>query len=95
MKSLVDAKRREVEFNITYWVYIKLRSYRQSTLFIHKYPRLAPRFIGPFQIIERIGPVAYKLDLLANVDIHPVLHVSQLRRAVGFILPRISTPILL
>lgn len=92
MKSLADAKQREVEFNIKKWVYIKLRLHRQSTLFIHKHPKLAPRFMGPFQIIEHIGPVAYKLDLPENVNIRPVFHVSQLRKAVGSILPRISTP---
>lgn len=92
MKSLADAKQREVEFNIKKWVYIKLRLHRQSTLFIHKHPKLAPRFMGPFQIIEHIRPVAYKLDLPENVNIRPVFHVSQLRKAVGSILPRISTP---
>jgi hypothetical protein len=42
---------------------------------------LAPRFIGPFKIIEKIGEVAYQLELLPQLsDVHNVLHVSQLKK---------------
>ena len=43
--------------------------------------KLSPRFIGPYDIIERIGPVAYKLALPPELDkVHNVFHVSMLRR---------------
>ena len=43
--------------------------------------KLSPRFIGPYEIIERIGPVAYRLALPPELDrIHNVFHVSMLRR---------------
>ena len=43
--------------------------------------KLSPRFIGPFEIFERVGTVAYKLDLPPNMSgVHEVFHVSMLRR---------------
>ena len=43
--------------------------------------KLAPRYIGPFTILERRGKVAYQLELLSNLSrVHDVFHVSQLRR---------------
>ena len=43
--------------------------------------KLSSRFIGPFQILERVGTVAYQLTLLPSMsDIHEVFHVSMLRR---------------
>lgn len=41
--------------------------------------KLAPRYIGPFEILQRIGNVSYKLDFSASMErIHPVFHVSML-----------------
>ncbi|GAV64994.1 Chromo domain-containing protein [Cephalotus follicularis] len=43
--------------------------------------KLTPRFIGPFEILERVGPVAYRLALPPSlVDVHNVFHVSMLRK---------------
>ena len=43
--------------------------------------KLSPRFIGPFEIFERVGTVAYRLDLLPSISgVHEVFHVSMLRR---------------
>jgi hypothetical protein len=45
--------------------------------------KLAPRYVGPFQITARRGEVAYQLQLPENIaDVHPVFHVSQLKKCL-------------
>ena len=45
--------------------------------------KLSPRYIGPFEIVERIGPVAYRLDLLEELSrVHNVFHISMLRKYI-------------
>ena len=46
--------------------------------------KLAPRYIGPFEILQKIGNVSYKLDLPTSLErIHPIFHVSMLRKFVS------------
>lgn len=61
-------------------MYLKLQSYRQHSLKNRKVPhKLSPQFYGPFRVIDKVGQVAYKLDLPLNTAIHNVFHVSQLK----------------
>ncbi|KAD7116859.1 hypothetical protein E3N88_04127 [Mikania micrantha] len=46
--------------------------------------KLAPRYVGPFKILERIGKVAYKLELPPELsNVHPTFHVSNLRKCLA------------
>jgi hypothetical protein len=60
-------------------VYLKVKA-RKSSLKLGNYAKLAPRLCGPFEILARIGPVAYQLALPANLKVHNVFHVSLLRK---------------
>jgi len=63
MKLYADKKRREVEFQPGDKVYLKIQPYRMKSLAKKINQKLSPRFYGPFEVLERIGQVAYKLQL--------------------------------
>ncbi|GER57098.1 polyprotein [Striga asiatica] len=84
MKEYYDKGRREETFGSGDWVYLKLRPHRQQTISQKVLYKLGNRFYGPYQIIERIGEVAYTLELHEGSQIHPVIHVSQLKRSLGY-----------
>ncbi|KAA8539377.1 hypothetical protein F0562_026069 [Nyssa sinensis] len=87
MKSQANQHRREVSFNIGDYVYLKLQPYRQTSIAFRGSLKLSPRFYGPYKVIERVGPVAYKLDLPVGSLIHDTFHVSLLRKHLGTIAP--------
>lgn len=83
MKSYADQNISEREFAVGDWVYLKLQPYRQVTVAIRKNLKLSAKFFGPYKIEERVGKVAYRLELPTTSRVHPVFHVSQLKKAVG------------
>nr|GEZ78337.1 retrotransposon protein, putative, Ty3-gypsy subclass [Tanacetum cinerariifolium] len=79
-KSYADLKRRLTEFKVGDMVMLKVSPWRGVICF-EKCGKLSPRFIRPFKVIERIGPVAYKLELPDKLHgIHDTFHVSNLKR---------------
>nr|GEZ13639.1 putative reverse transcriptase domain-containing protein [Tanacetum cinerariifolium] len=79
-KSYADLKRRMTEFEVGDKVMLKVSPWRGVIRF-RKCGKLSPRFIRPFKVIERIGPVAYKLELPDKLcPIHDTFHVSNLKR---------------
>nr|GEZ28757.1 putative reverse transcriptase domain-containing protein [Tanacetum cinerariifolium] len=79
-KSYADLKRRMTEFEVGDKVMLKVSPWR-GVIHFGKRGKLSPRFIGPFKVIERIGPVAYKLEFPNKLrGIHDTFHVSNLKR---------------
>nr|GEW55536.1 retrotransposon protein, putative, Ty3-gypsy subclass [Tanacetum cinerariifolium] len=84
-KSYADHKRRLTKFEVGDKVMLKVSPWRGVIRF-GKHGKLSPRFIGPFKVIERIGPIAYKLELPDKLHgIHDTFHVSNLKREVKWL----------
>ncbi|XP_049372560.1 uncharacterized protein LOC125837500 [Solanum verrucosum] len=64
-------------------VFVKLKPYRQNTARLQQHHKLGRCYFGPFQVLKRLGEVAYKLELPAMARIHPAFHVSILKRCLG------------
>ena len=79
-KSYADMKRKDVRYEIGENVFLKVFPWKKVMRFGGK-GKLSPRFIGPYEVIEKVGPVAYRLALPPELEkIHNVFHVSMLRR---------------
>ncbi|KAL0553926.1 hypothetical protein IC582_007830 [Cucumis melo] len=82
-KSYADVRRKDLEFEVGDMVFLKVAPMKGVLRFAKK-GKLSPRFVGPFEILERIGPVAYRLALPPSfAAVHDVFHISMLRKYVA------------
>ena len=82
-KSYADLKRKSVEFQVGDHVFLRVSPMRGVKRFGVK-GKLSPRFIGPFEVLDRIGEVAYRLAMPPSLSaVHNVFHVSMLRKYVS------------
>nr|CAN74305.1 hypothetical protein VITISV_035483 [Vitis vinifera] len=81
-KSYVDHRRRDLEFEVGDHVFLKVSPMKSVMRFGRK-GKLSPRFVGPFEILERVGTLAYKVALPPSLSkVHNVFHVSTLRKYI-------------
>jgi hypothetical protein len=83
MKLQADKHRTERSFEVGEKVWLKLQPYVQSPVAHRASHKLAFKYFGPYLIEDKIGSVAYKLALPARSKVHPVFHVSLLKKVKG------------
>ena len=82
-KSYADKRRKPLEFQVVDRILLKVSPWKGVIRFGKK-GKLAPRYVGPFKILEKIGKVAYRLDLPQELSsIHPTFHVSHLKKCLA------------
>ena len=76
-------RHNEREFEVGDWVFLRIQPYKQMALKQqNKDNKLAPKYYGPYKVLQRIGSMAYKLELHTYSGVHPVFHVSCLKKVI-------------
>jgi hypothetical protein len=77
MKQQADQHRNEREFEVGDWVFLRLQPYKQMSLKQQRNDnKLAPKYYGPYKVLQRIVSMAYKLELSPSSCVQPIFHVS-------------------
>ncbi|GKF18513.1 putative reverse transcriptase domain-containing protein [Tanacetum coccineum] len=81
-KSYADKRRKPLEFSVGDYVLLKVSPWKGVVRFGKK-GKLAPRFVGPFEIVEKVGPMAYRLDFPEELNgFHDTFHVSNIKKCL-------------
>ena len=77
-KSYADRRRKPLEFEVGDHVFLKVMP-KRGMVWFNKWGKLSPRYIGPFEVLKRVGTVTYRLALpLGLSSVHVIFHVSML-----------------
>ncbi|XP_026441692.1 uncharacterized protein LOC113340850 [Papaver somniferum] len=82
MKFFDENNRVDRVFEVQDRFYLKLQPCRQDSVALHKNLKIYVKYYGPFTILQKIGLLAYKLELTTSARIHTVFHVSQLKKQI-------------
>jgi hypothetical protein len=83
MKQETDQGLSEHQFAEGDQVFLRLQPYKKNSLKDEHCQKLAPKFYGPYTVLKHVGQVAYQLALPSQSKLHPVFHVSCLKKVIG------------
>ncbi|GJT20838.1 hypothetical protein Tco_0890775 [Tanacetum coccineum] len=79
-KSYADLKRKPMDFQVRDKVMLKLSPWK-GVVHFGKQGKLNPKYVGPFKVLEKVGSIAYKLELPEElIKVHNTFHVSNLKK---------------
>jgi hypothetical protein len=88
MEQQLDQHRSERSFEVADCVFLILQPYKQMSLKqVKKDNKLSPKYYGPYKVLQKIGTMAYKLEFPASSRVHPVFHVSCLKKVISDKIP--------
>ena len=84
MKQQANQHHSEISFDVGVCVFLQLQPYKQMSLkHVKKDNKLSPKYYGPSKVLQNIGTMAYKLEFPTSSRMHPVFHVSCLKKVIG------------
>ncbi|WMV08351.1 hypothetical protein MTR67_001736 [Solanum verrucosum] len=83
-KSYADVRRRDLEFQIDDWIFLKV-SLMKGRMIFGKKRKLSARYVGPYRILKRVGNVAYELELSAGLAAQQCIQSFQQKKCVVLI----------